>query len=351
VYFPGGSISLLAVTSISSLLQRSLASVPGPRRGAHHRGVVAVALLSLLPTLSGMLSTSAIQIRDPFVLPVPEEQVYYLFGTTDKDCWGPVGTGFDAYRSADLEVWEGPLPAFRPPEGFWGERNFWAPECFAYEGRYYLFASFKAEGRARGTAILVAARPEGPYQPHSEGAVTPSDWECLDGTLHLDGEGQPWMVFCHEWVQIGDGAICAMRLSPDLKAATGEPRVLFHASAAPWSVSHRDRPGVFVTDGPFLHRTASGRLLMLWSTYGAEGYTMGLAYSESGTIEGPWLQHPEPLFRRDGGHGMVFRRFDGQLMVALHRPNRTPDERARFLLLEETSGGLLRIVASAGEAE
>ena len=142
--------------------------------------------------------------------------------------------GFDCYISADLQTWEGPFPVFRPPAGFWADRNFWAPEVHAYHGRYFLFASFKAKGICRGTQILVADSPRGPFHPVSAGPVTPPDWECLDGTLFVAADGNPWMVFCHEWVQVGDGEICALPLSEDLASAVGEPIVLFRASQAPW---------------------------------------------------------------------------------------------------------------------
>ena len=44
---------------------------------------------------------------------------------------------------------------------------------------------------------------------------------------------QPWMVFCHEWVQIGDGTMDAVRLAADLSKPVGEPIQLFRASDAP----------------------------------------------------------------------------------------------------------------------
>jgi arabinan endo-1,5-alpha-L-arabinosidase len=291
------------------------------------------------------VKTNQIQIRDPFVLPVPEERVYYLFGTTDRNCWGGPGEGFDCFRSRDLREWEGPIPAFRPDPSFWATQNFWAPEVHRFHGRYYMFASFKAPRRYRGTQVLCATRPEGPYAPLTDGPVTPPDWECLDGTLHVGADGNPWTVFCHEWVQVHNGAICAMRLSQDLTTPAGRPVFLFNASEAPW-VNRPDWPEekrafpTYVTDGPFAHRTGSGVLLMLWSSTGAKGYAMGVARSESGTVTGPWQQAPQPLWAEDGGHGMVFRAFDGRLFVTFHSPNRTPDERPVFIEIEETASGI-----------
>jgi arabinan endo-1,5-alpha-L-arabinosidase len=291
-----------------------------------------------------MLQNNDIHIRDPFVLPLTAEKQYYLYGTTGPQSWTNFASGFDYYTSSDLQIWEGPFPAFRPPTNFWADRNFWAPEVHAYRGRYYLFASFKAEGVCRGTQILAADSPQGPFLPVSEGPVTPHDWECLDGTLFVDAHSQPWMVFCREWVQVGDGEICAVPLSDDLKSGVAQPSVLFRASEAPWAqeIVSKNRRG-YVTDGPWLHRLASGELIMLWSSFGAGGYTVGIARSASGEISGPWQQVAEPLYAGDGGHCMVFRTFDGQLRLAFHRPNQSPDERPQFIPLRE-NGALLEIV-------
>jgi arabinan endo-1,5-alpha-L-arabinosidase len=288
-----------------------------------------------------MLKNSAIHIRDPFVLPIVSEKQYYLYATTGPEAWTNHASGIDYYTSADLQNWEGPFPAFRPPSDFWADRNFWAPEVHFYQGRYYMFASFKAEGICRGTQILSADRPQGPFLPLSDGPVTPRDWECLDGTFYVDAENQPWMVFCHEWVQVGDGEICAVRLSHDLVSAVETPHLLFQASEAPWAreLNSKGRKG-FVTDGPWLHRLASGELIMLWSSFGIGGYTVGIAGSESGEILGPWQQQADPLYAGDGGHCMVFRDFDGQLHLAYHRPNPSPDERPYFVPLRENQSSL-----------
>lgn len=283
-----------------------------------------------------MLKNSDIHIRDPFVLPIIAEKKYYLYGTRGSETWTNSATGIDYYTSDDLHNWDGPFPAFRPPTSFWSDRNFWAPEVHIYRGRYYMFATFKAEGICRGTQILAADSPQGPFLPISDGPVTPDDWECLDGTLFVDSDEQPWIIFCHEWVQVGDGEICALRLSDDLKSAIGEPHLLFHASEAPWAeeINSKGRKG-YVTDGPFLHRLENGGLIMLWSSFRKGAYTVGVAQSTSGEILDPWTQLAEPLYAGDGGHCMVFRDFEGQLRLAFHRPNDFPGERPHFVPLQE----------------
>jgi len=286
-----------------------------------------------------MLRKEDIQLRDPFVLPVEETGEYYLYGSTDKNIWRGPATGFDTYRSKDLESWEGPFPAFRPGPDFWSDTQYWASEVHRYQGRYYMFATFKAEGVCRGTQILVSDDPAGPFVPHSDGPVTPRDWECLDGTLYVDRSGRPWMVFCHEWVQVKDGEICAVPLTPSLDRADGEPVTLFSASQAPWVDPIREGD-VYVTDGPFLYTCEDGALLMLWSSFKGGKYAQGIARSTTGDVTGPWVQENEPLYESDGGHGMMFRAFDGRLFLALHTPNKTPDERPVFIELREENGRL-----------
>ncbi|MGL3149536.1 glycoside hydrolase family 43 protein [Microbacterium sp. A82] len=282
-----------------------------------------------------------IQIRDPFVLLDESTGRYWLFGSTDQNIWDGPATGFDTYHSDDLQTWHGPIPAFRPAADFWSHTQYWAPEVHAYDNAFYLFATFTAEGHRRGTQILRADHPEGPYEPWSDGPLTPRAWECLDGTLHVEN-GIPYLVFCHEWKDVGDGEIHAIELAADLRSTIGEPRLLFRASEAPWarSIPRPEFAEVFVTDGPSMHRTADGRLLMVWSSFGDSGYAMGVATSASGGIAGPWIQSEAPLWPADGGHGMVFTTTEGTLLLTLHSPNRTPDERAHFFELQETPAGL-----------
>lgn len=289
-----------------------------------------------------MLRLCDIHIRDPFVL-VHEGQ-YYMYGTRGADTWGP-GTGFDVYVSWDLENWSGPREVFARTPDFWADLNYWAPEVHEYRGRFYMLASFKAEGRCRGTQILAADSPLGPFVPHSDGPVTPPDWECLDGTFYVDAQGVPYMVFCHEWLQVQDGEMCAVRLSQDLRRAEGEPVVLFSASQPEWADKGAEN---YVTDGPFLYTTASGKLLMLWSSYAQGQYVEAVAFSESGRVTGPWTHQPQLLFQRDGGHGMVFRRLDGQLLFVFHAPNDTPNERPALICVEE-QGDVLRRQASPAD--
>ncbi|MEY2915736.1 MAG: hypothetical protein RL454_665, partial [Actinomycetota bacterium] len=113
----------------------------------------------------------------------------------------------------------------------------------------------------------------------------------------------------------------------------------FRSSAATWSKPLWFPPGVnppeelglakdpLFTDGAFLIDSPDGSLLMLWSAFGDEGYAMGIARSASGSVLGPWTQQPEPIWAKNGGHGMLLQTLAGDTYLTFHAPNDTPNER------------------------
>lgn len=279
-------------------------------------------------------------ISDPFVLTDPKTGLYYIYSRFFKmNELMPEETGkFYAICSKDLIHWSEPRVVFEQGD-FWANKDYWAPECHIWNGKYYISSSFRADGKYRGCQFLVADHPLGPFKPVAPDPVTPKGWQCLDGTLFADEDDKPWMIFCHEWMQVYDGQIAAIPLSDDLGHAIGDPIILFRASDAPWrkpDFSH----GGNVTDGPFMHRMQDGSLIMLWSNFTDNGYAVGFAKSESGTLFGPWKQDPTPIYGLDGGHSMLFYTFEGQLMMSLHSPNAFEKKRALFFEMEESNGRL-----------
>lgn len=277
------------------------------------------------------MKLNEINIRDPFILLY--EDTYYLYGSRTGE-----QLGFDVYKSNDLIQWSEPKTVFEYEAGFWGDKDFWAPEVHLYKGKFYMFASFKGTKCRRGTAVLVCDRPDGIFREHSNGAVTPSEWECLDGTLYISRQGIPYMVFCHEWVQTSDGEMCAIRLSKMLDKSEGEPFVLFKASQAVWARPIDNAGEQFVTDGPFMYRNRQGELYMLWSSMGDGNYTQGIAKSDNGELDGKW-DLDGTLFEKDGGHGMLFNDKNGELYLVIHRPNHYPMEHP--VLIKVTDNDLI----------
>ena len=264
----------------------------------------------------------SINLSDPCILTDTLSQTYYM-----------TGTGGMLYTSKDLNLWTGPYRvAETDPQSWMGERpQIWAAELHQYKGKYYYFATFTNNAikidTVRGNVIprrashmLVSDKPEGPYRPMADATYLPATQPTLDGTFWVDTDGKPYMVYCGEWLQNWDGTIEKIELKSDLSGSVGSGKVLFRASASPWSHEVEDgkeRPNK-VTDGPYLFRTGTGRLGMIWTSWIDDVYTQGVAYSESGTLDGPWTQEAKPITPPNFGHGMLFRTFDGRWLMSVH---------------------------------
>ena len=288
---------------------------------------------------------NSFRIRDPFILADDATKTYYLYETTDPYKGRPYARGVSVRMSKDLRMWSRPQPVMSvPPKDHC--RTVWAPEVYKVGDRYLMFATLSfypdREGARgpnasrlecrRGTWIYESSSPTGPFRLVSGKPATPEDMMALDGTLFMDG-GKPYMVFCLEWVQAKTGGMCAAALKPDFSGLAETPRRLFDATAA--------APKSRVTDGPFLHRMKGGRLFMIWSTFRktGEGYCVMQTESESGTVYGPWKNH-KVIYGKNGGHGALFRTFEGALKLVLHGPNRRGLEHLRILDVAETADGL-----------
>ena len=293
-----------------------------------------------------MIKTNIKKLRDPFLL--LSNGIYYMYGTgvgqnndwdgTDWVCYKNDSGRLDGeWKKIEKSISVAPKYAIK---------NRWAPEVHEYKGSFYMFTTyFSSKTNHRGCTVLRSASPEGPFEEISDGHLTPADWDAIDGTLYVDKEGQPWMVFVHEWTSTDDkiGRMALARLSDDLSSFISEPVELFRADDPSWT----DR---MVTDGCFLYDTADGGLLMIWSNFEKDGYCVGIAKSENGKIDGKWIQQDTLLFSKaisgdyDGGHGMIFTDKDGAKYLCLHSPNNPQGDRHETPILvpiKEENGTLV----------
>ncbi|NDW19683.1 glycoside hydrolase [Dysgonomonas sp. 216] len=265
----------------------------------------------------------SIVLSDPAILPDNKTGMYYM-----------TGTGGKLWKSKDLKLWEGPYDVAQTDSTSWmgPKPMIWAAELHEYKGKYYYFATFTNKnviidtvaGNAierRASHILVSDTPDGPYLPMKDETYLPANMPTLDGTFWIDSDEKPYMVYCYEWLQNMNGTIEKIELKPDLSGSVGEPKLMFKASDSPWSREKNEKgEDTFnkVTDGPYLFKTGTGRLGMIWTSWIYSTYTQGIAYSESGTLDGPWIHEPDPITPPNFGHGMLFRTFDGKLLMSVH---------------------------------
>ncbi len=278
------------------------------------------------------------QTRDPSV--IYHNGKYYVYSTG----WKVSVSKTDDFRDGFFA----PNVCVEYPEDYAGDP--WAPEVHIYNGKFYMFTTYRStKNNHRGCAIFASDSPEGPFELYSDGHVTPNDWDAIDGTLYVDKDGQPWMIFVHEWTgtEDGMGRMSCAKLSADLKQMISEPVDIFRADDAPWSI------GV-VTDGCYVYENIDGSLFMIWSSHSeiGGGYSVGLAISENGNVTGPWKHYEELLFSKntlnkypyDGGHGMIFTDKDGYMWMSIHSPNSSNQGRNEtpvLIPLCETSRGML----------
>ncbi|MFB6341621.1 glycoside hydrolase family 43 protein [Saccharicrinis sp. FJH62] len=275
------------------------------------------------PEVKENIPLDSIRLSDPCILADQNTQMYYM-----------TGTGGLLWKSKNLKEWTGPyIVAKTDPDSWMGPRPMiWAAELHQYKGKYYYFATFTNRSvnidtvrgnviNRRASHVLVSDTPDGPYVPMNDPTYLPADKPTLDGTFWVDKDGKPYMIYCYEWLQNWNGTIEKIELKPDLSGSIGEGKVLFRASDSPWS-KERDENGNVkpnkVTDGPYLFKTGTGRLGMIWTSWIYDVYTQGVAYSESGTLDGPWIQQKEPITPANFGHGMLFKTLDGKDLMSVH---------------------------------
>lgn len=300
------------------------ATAPVPRRRGGSASVTDTVRKIVTMVLDSM------SMSDPYIFADDVTKTYYL-----------TGSGGAIFKSKDLKNWTGPYGAY-DTRGFWMEGiNFVAAaEIHKVNGKYYYAASFgdrkelvdavprRYNVYRHQTMILVSDKAEGPYKPFYADPnydYLPHSWDIIDGTIYVEN-GQPYMVFVHEWMQTFDGTMEYVKLSPDLSKTVSDPVMLFRATESPCPLEMVGNgemtyglkiPG-WVTDGPEMFHTKTGKLGMLWASWGAKRYLECVAYSQSGTIDGPWIQEEKPFIDNNTGHGMLFRTFDGKLLLSIH---------------------------------
>lgn len=277
---------------------------------------------------------NSIKIRDPFIFVDHQTKTYYLH-------YNPYTyKNLQCLSSKDLINWRNEGYSFTASNNFWGVKDYWAPDKYEYNGKYYLFVTFSDKEGHRGTSVLTSAAPDTNFIPLINEPLTPIDKMALDAALWVDEEEQPWIVYCHEWLQVTDGRILAQKVTKDLTATTGDPITLFSASEAPWTKTNNTE-GVYVTNAPFFYRAKNNNLLMIWSgTSKNNHYAIGVARSRSGKIESPWIHEERTLNNFSGGHTMIFEDFEGVLRISFHSPNSDDMERAVIYELIDQNGHL-----------
>lgn len=247
---------------------------------------------------------------DPYVL-LASDGRYYMYGTGA----GAVD-GFCAYSSNDLVNWkpEGQVYQGNTPDS-WTLANFWAPEVYERNGKFYLF--FSADWKVNPTkeaenfriGVAVSDQPTGPFKEMSNRPLFDAGYPAIDGNICEDSDGRTYLYFsrcCYknpvksevaDWAkrqgmfnEIEESWIYGVEIQPDFTALIGEPVLLLRPP-----VSMSDRQAEWesrsVTSGEVNRRWTEGSytfkqgdtFYMMYSAnyFGGKNYAVGYATAQT----------------------------------------------------------------------
>lgn len=312
----------------------------------------------------------SVQFGDPYVL-LASDGRYYMYGTGA----GAVD-GFCAYSSDDLIHWksEGQVYRGNTPDS-WAIANFWAPEVYERDGKFYMF--FSADWRKNPTneeenfriGVAVSDKPTGPFKELADAPLFDPGYPVIDGNLIEDEDGRTYLYYsrcCYKHPvksEIADEAkkkgmfdsveeswIYGVEVAQDLTHVIGEPVLLLRPpvklddAQSEWesrSVT-KGEVGRRWTEGSFMLRH-NGLYYMMYSAnyFGGANYAVGYAVSEHPL--GPFEKASNnPVLEKNvekggivtgTGHNSVTWSKDGKQMYCVYhgRTQKTGDERVVFI--------------------
>lgn len=278
--------------------------------------LVAAAVVSSAGLAFGTVSKSAAKsnsllIADPTIM--LDGDYYYLYGTA-------LSNGFQAYRSTDLENWEGPVGnitgnyVLKKGEGCHVENRFWAPQVFKHNGKYHIFYA--------GDNYLVHATSDSPLGPFHEKtmAAIPATEQEIDPFVFFNHDGKPYIYWSNRVA--GTQSILGAEMTDDLEDIKRDTqKTLFKWFTTGWEVSNT--AGHKIVEGPAVIEH-DGTYYMLYSANGCDDveYAVGVATATSPL--GPWTKPTAPIISKETvkengpGHGDIFYDKNGRLMYVFH---------------------------------
>ncbi|EOZ91498.1 Endo-1,4-beta-xylanase D [Indibacter alkaliphilus LW1] len=307
---------------------------------------------------------------DPFILDDGNGK-FYMYGTGAgaKD-------GFVVYGSEDLKNWDHLGQVFYGnTDDTWSIANFWAPEVYKFDRRYYMF--YSADWRVNPEndlenfriGVAVADSPKGPFVDLKDEPLFDPGYPIIDANVFKDDDGKFYLYYsraCYKhpvdseiavWAkeeglfeEIEESWVYGVELKPDFSGVTGEPVLLLRPPVsmndqqAEWesrSVSSGEVNRRW-TEGSFTFKHGRTYYIMYSANhFGGEHYAVG--YATGNSPLGPFEKASNnPVIEKNTetggvvtgtGHNSVLFSSDGKEMYAVYhgRTQKTGQERLVFI--------------------
>ena len=323
-----------------------------------------------------------IALGDSYVL-LASDGHYYMYGT------GGVEDGVACYSSDDLVHWhhEGQVYRGNTPES-WAVANFWAPEVYERNGKFYLF--FSADWKENPEhelenfriGVAVADRPTGPFRELTDGPLFDPGYPVIDGNVFTDEDGRSYLFFsrcCYkhpvesevaDWAkekgmfdEIEESWVYGVEIKPDFTGILGEPVLVLRPPVrmddrqAEWesrSVTSGEVNRRW-TEGSFTLKKGNTYYIMYSANFfGGKNYAVGYATADSPL--GPYVKAANnPVLEKNvgkggivtgTGHNSVTWSRDGKRMFCVYHGRTAPTGEQRVVFIDpmEIDGnGVLKV--------
>lgn len=311
-----------------------------------------------------------VEFGDPYIL-LASDGRYYMYGTGA----GAID-GFCAYSSDDLVSWKEEGQVYRGNiSGSWTVANFWAPEVYERNGKFYMF--FSADWNVNPTnelenfriGIAVADKPTGPFKEMNDRPLFDPGYPAIDGNIFEDEDGRTYLYYsrcCYKhpvesevatWAkkqgmfdEIEESWIYGVEIKPDFSEIIGEPVLILRPPVTNDDVQ-AEWESRSVTSGEVNRRWTEGSYTfkkngiyyMMYSAnfFGGENYAVGYATAKSPL--GPYVKSPDnPVLQKNTpqggivtgtGHNSIVQSRDGKQTYCVYhgRTSATGNERVVFI--------------------
>lgn len=224
---------------------------------------------------------------DPFVLRFKGR--YYAFATGRADD----GKLFPLMVSTDLVRWE-PQGGALDPLRLEGAEEYWAPEVAYAEGTFYLyFAVGRGKNPDHHLRVAAAPHPLGPWKDAGFN-LTPDEIFAIDAHPYRDpSDGQRYLFYARDELQppfAGTGVVVDRLVAMDRLEGNPRPVVRPYAVWQVFELQRAVKQGLdwYTVEGPFVLRRG-GKYVCLYSGGRWENPNYGVAYAVADGPLGPWV--------------------------------------------------------------